>query len=266
MPDRSRQLADNSGFVLLHVLWLLLAATALASSMLSQAVMRSEDVALAQQLTQRALAQESAIELVIHELVTEGSNSRWSGDGSITRELSIHGHSILLSVQNVDGLVDIGSADVMAISALLNSTRNPDNASALAKIVSARAKHHGSSRAFSSYAELQALSGLDAQTFPCIAPFITLFSGRLAPIPELTPVALVKLLGMPRLQVSQESALEDSTIASGSTYRIEAAQVSAGLPHGQILSVEVTITGLIRPSHVIRSWTSRIRSHDKLGC
>lgn len=241
--------------MLLHTLWLLMLASTLVSGLLVLANRRSADFALAERETRRELAQESAVELVIHDIVTRGARSRWLHPPRVIDEVDIEGQRIALSVQNVAGLVDAGSSDPKVLAAVLAASMEGAGGTTLARIEAARSRFGASARPFSTYAELRAIAQISDRSFDCLYRHVTLFSGRTEPDPLLATPELATLLQLKRPESLAPSAMEVEASAAGATYRVEAVPVPAGADRGgQVLSIEVAITGRLRPSHLIRSW------------
>lgn len=238
----------------MHTLWLLLATSALVAGVLAIASRASMDLALAEQAARRELAQESAVALVIHDILIRGSGSRWLRPPLATDTVDIEGHRILLTVQNVSGLVDAGTGHTKVLAALLAEVLDVGGANALAHIGTARGKTVAGMRPFSTYAELRAAAHLSDRDFNALYRHVTIFSGRSLPDPLLATPGLATVLRLNRGATQPISAMEAKGSAAGSTYRIEAVSVSVGDPGRQTLSLEVTITGRLRPGYLIRSW------------
>lgn len=255
---------SSSGFVLLHTLWLLLVASALISGLLILANQTSVNFSLTDLETRRELAQESAVELAIHDIVTRGARSRWLNPPTATEVVEIEGQRIALSVQNVAGLVDAGSSETTVLKTLLDGTLNRDGAIVLARIDAARSKR--GTRPFSTYAELRAITQITDQEFGCLYQSITIFSGRLEPNTLLMPLSLAKLLHAKRYESQTASVMETSGSTAGATYRIEAVSVPTNDLDGQVLSIEVTIIGRHSPSHLIRSWLRLPQTVNSMSC
>lgn len=266
MRARSLPSRPSDGFILLHTLWLLLTASALVAGFLVVANRSSEEFALAEREARQELAQESAVEFAIHDIVTSGTRSRWLHAPLVTGAVVIEGQHITLTVQNVDGLVDLGTGDLKLIDALLTQVVRADRSAILAQLNTVRFAHDGVARPFANYSELHAALGASNRAFMCLSPYITLFSGRTIPDATLAPTELVTLLRLDHRTSEQASALETVSGVAGSTYRIEAVPALAGSLGGQILSIEITITGQIRPSHMIRSWRYRYRTAKDGSC
>lgn len=245
---------SSSGFVLLHTLWLLLTASALVSALLVFASRASSDFALLERETRQELAQESAVELVIHDIVLRGAKSLWLQLPYVSDEIEVEDQNISVTVQNVAGLLDIGSVDSAVLTTLLDRTLHKDKSVVRARIESARSQRESIVRPFSTYVELRATMHVSDHYFSCLYQYVTLFSGRTKPDPLLVTPALGGLLGMDSRELERSSAMEIGESAAGSTYRIEAITRPINGIGSQVLSVEVTITGRRRPSHLVRSW------------
>lgn len=243
----------SSGFILLHTLWLLLTASAIVSGVLVLANRMSERFAMDERITDRTIALESAVELVVHDLVVNGVRSAWAALPSTSAIVEVQGKRVSVKVQNAAGLVDVGTAEPSVLNLLLHEAIGSDVGEAFARIASRR-RPNQVLRPFANYAELQARSGLSDRAFACLFPHITLYSGQSAPTPTLVPPTLANWLGVVRDSLPPNSAMETAPTTAGSTYRIDAGVSVAGESAGQWLSVEVTVTGQHRPSHVVRSW------------
>lgn len=112
------------------------------------------------------------------------------------------------------------------------------------------------------YTNLQAILGLDHKAFACLYPHITLYSDRPEPDWRYASSHLIELLGLRSRSPGTHSVLNEDTFQSvvGTTLRVNVFPENA--LHGTAgLSVEVTITGKIDPSHLVRSW-KRITKAD----
>lgn len=241
-------------------------ASALITGLLILTNRTSVDFALADRETRRELAQESAVELAIHDIVTRGARSRWLNLPTVTEVVEIESHRIALTVQNVAGLVDANSSEIKVLATLLDGTLGADGAIVFARIDTARSKMGVHARPFSTYAELRAITETSDRAFRCLYRYITLFSGGSEPNPSLTPLNLAKLLRVNGRKSLPSSAMESGSSVAGSTYRIEAVSVPTNNLPGQVLSVEVTITGRHKPSHLIRSWLYLPQTTNSVPC
>lgn len=259
MPRPSFPRNPSSGFILLHALWLLLAASAAIAGLLVLTSRRSEEFAAAERQVQMELAQESAAESVIYDLVSRGAGSPWLHAPLATATISVDGQPVTVTVRNVAGMLDPATVDGALLSEIFGRVLGTAGHSAVERIEAART---GPGRPFSSYAELRATTGLSDHAFACLYPYLTLFSGQTAPDPRLAPSELITMLRHEQGGTSAISPTSGSASPAGATYRIEA---SIAIDHyrSQLLTIEVTITGGIRPSHLVRSWQFRPRED---GC
>lgn len=245
-PRRTR----SEGFVLLHVLWLLLVAATLAAGAMTAVFHSAEELSISEQRLRSSLVQESAVEWVIHDLLVNGDRSVWIGEGIITRKVQIDQQLAAVSVQQVDGLVDAVTSDPQVLSRLLAGLTIPQ-----------RQPQPGFAAPLSSgvlrpatYADLQAMLGLGDSAFACLYPHVTLYSGRTEPDPRYASNRLAALAGPGSGASGARSAMSEDAAhgVAGATFRVNVfsgkdADGAAGL------SVEVTITGRIEPSHLVRS-------------
>ena len=96
--------------------------------------------------------------------------------------------------------------------------------------------------------------GLDHERFACLYPHVTLYSGRAEPDERYASSHLADLIGLRSAPLGERSILTDSPVHSvvGRTFRVNALSTNEqGDAAG--LSIEVTITGQIDPSHLVRS-------------
>ncbi len=240
----------SDGFVLLHVLWLLLVATALAAGAMTAVFYSSQELAISEQRLRASLVHESAIEVVIHDLLVNGDRSAWAGDGIVARSVQIGQQPVSVSVQQVDGLIDPLSSDPQLLGRLLARLAIVQGRSSAG--FTAIRSANGFQPA--TYVDLQATLGLDDDSFACLYHYVTLFSGRPAPNPRYASSGLAELAGLRSAAIGARSVMSESSAHNvvGSTFRVNSLiENNAGNATG--LSVEVTITGQIEPSHLVRS-------------
>ena len=79
----------------------------------------TEELAISEQRLSMDLAHESAVELVIHDILVNGNRSPWIGDGGVTRDVKIAERVIGVSVQQATGLVDPLTSDPKVLDRLL---------------------------------------------------------------------------------------------------------------------------------------------------
>ena len=248
MHAHSCGLVRSKGFVLLHTLWLLLVAATLVAGSMATVFYSTEELAISEQRLSMDLAHESAVELVIHDILVNGNRSPWIGDGVVTRDVKIAERVIGVSVQQATGLVDPLTSDPKVLDRLLERLAIDP----LSQGSSAERSAIGIRPA--TYADLQAMLGLDHERFACLYPHVTLYSGRTEPDERYASSHLADLIGLRSGPLGERSILTDSPVHSvvGRTFRVNAlATNEQGDAAG--LSIEVTITGQIDPSHLVRS-------------
>lgn len=261
MPSPLPRRARSEGFVLLHALWLLLVAATLAAGSMTAVFYSSEELSISEQRLRTRLVHESAVELAIHDLLVNGDRSAWIGDGIITRSVQIDQQFVSVSVQQVAGLVDPVTSDPAIFGRLLAGLAIPQE----------RQKPGGTATQSAdvlrptTYADLQAMLGLDDSSFACLYPYVTLHSGRTEPDLRHASKRLAELAGSRSGTSSGARSVmsEDSAHGVlGSTFRVNVFSESA--PGGADgFSVEVTITGQIEPSHLVRSRQRIVGAFDK---
>lgn len=242
-------LTRSNGFILLHALWLLITAAALISGIMTTTLYSSEEFTIAEQKLLAKLVQESAIQLVIYDILTNGNRSNWLRQGASPRNIEIEGQNVIVSVQNVSGLVDAITADRIIWEQLLSRLQINQSHPRYEKPASGVTQKIG----MTGYTELRAHLRLTDTAFNCLYPHITISSGKHRPETRYATATLIKLLNLPVAREGSTLAEDDNLSAAGSTYRINVF-TSKGLILNDGLSVEVSITGQILPSHLIRSW------------
>lgn len=254
----------SRGFVLLHTLWLLLAAATLIVGSMMAVFYSAEELTISERRLRADLAHESAVEMVIYDVLVKGNRSIWIGDGIVTRNVQISEQMFSVSVQQATGLIDAMTSDSRILSRLLawlaipRNSREPD-------FLSARST--GTLRP-ATYTDLQAMLGLSHSAFACLYPHITFYSGRVEPDWRYASNDLVELVGLRSRSAGTHSVLNDDTSShnvTGATLRVNVLPGNTS-DEAAGLSVEVTITGQIDPSHLIRSWKRITRMDNSKQC
>ncbi|MBS0512158.1 MAG: hypothetical protein JSR42_13410 [Proteobacteria bacterium] len=233
-------------------------AATLAASSMATVLYSTEELSISEQRLRADLAHESAVEWVIHDILANGSRSPWIGDGVVIQEVKIAERLVSVSVQQTTGLVDPVTSDPQVLNRLLKRlTQVPSSQSSSVErsAISIRP---------ATYADLQAMLGLDQEGFACLYPHVTLYSGRAEPEGRYASSYLADLLGLTSDSLGGRSILTDSPAHTvvGRTFRVNARSSSEqGATAG--LSVEVTITGQIDPSHLVRSRQRIAATADK---
>lgn len=250
MRARSLRRVRSEGFVLLHVLWLLLVAATLAAGSMAAVFHSSEELAISERRLRTHLAHESAVEMVIHDVLVTGNGSAWMGGGIVTRSMQAGEQRVSVSVQHAAGLIDPLASDPRILDRLRARLGIPRGT----QRPGAPPARSADALRPATYADLQALLGLDDKAFACLYPHITLYSDRTEPDLRHASDRLAELAGLGSGSPEAPSVLggnaSDGTI--GATFRVNV--FSGNVPGAAAgLSVEVTITGQIAPSHLVRS-------------
>ncbi len=253
----------SKGFILLHTLWLLLIVVTLVAGSMASVFYSAEELAISEQRLRADLAHESAVETVIHDILIRGDKSIWIGNGIISRNVQIGEQLFSVSVQQVAGLVDAMASNPQILNRLLTWLAIPQNPYK-SDSLSGRSTNI---LLPATYTDLQAIFGLDYKAFACLYPHVTLYSGRPQPDWRYASSHLIKLLGLRSLSPETHSVLNEDISQSvvGTTLRINVFPENA-LDGAAGLSVEVTITGKIDPSHLVRSWKRITRMDGSKQC
>ncbi|MCV2218102.1 hypothetical protein [Thauera sp. Sel9] len=254
-PRRAR----SEGFILLHALWLLLVATTLAVGAMTAVFHSAEELSISEQRLRTRLVHESAVEVVIHDLLINGDRSAWIGAGIIFRSMQIDQQILNVSVQQVNGLINPVTSDPAIFGRLLAGLAIPQGQ----QKPGFAAPHPSGVFRPATYADLQAMLGLDDGSFACLYPYVTLYSGRTEPDLRYAPNRLAKLAGLRPSASSEARSVMSEDGVPGSTFRVNVFAESAP-DDTSGFSVEVTITGQIEPSHLVRSRQRIIGASNKL--
>ena len=252
MHHRWNPSRQTSGFVLLHALWVLLAASALILGILQLGLRSAEDVAVWERNLKLDLALESAIDRVIYDLVSKKKNSRWLGNTVTTGEVQFDDHRFLVAVQPTDGLLDVNAADPWLLSRLFNYVTKSGAKHQLSQLLEHRTRYPKGTRPIPTYPDLQAILQIDDRTFACLYPYVTLFSNRSKPLPNAMDRRLARILQTGRLETAERSVIEATSSTMSRSYRITVRNTSF-TDKGQSFSVEILLTGLLEPSYLVRS-------------
>jgi hypothetical protein len=208
----------------------------------------TEELSISEQRLRADLAHESAVEWVIHDILANGSRSPWIGDGIVVQETKIAERLVGVSVQQATGLVDPMTSDPQVLNRLLKRLAQAPSS------LSSSVERSAISIRPATYADLQAMLDLDHKGFACLYPHLTLYSGRAEPEGRYASSYLADLLRLRSDSLGGRSILTDSPAHSvvGRTFRVNAVS-SNERDDGTGLSVEVTFTGQIDPSHLVRS-------------
>lgn len=224
----------------------------------------AEELTISERQLRAEFAHESAVEMVIYDVLVKGNRSIWIDNGIVTRNVQINERMFSVSVQQVTGLIDAVTSDSQTLSRLLTWIAIPLNSRAL-DFLSTRST--GIFRP-ATYTDLQAMFNLSHSTFACLYPHITLYSGRVEPDWRYASGHLIELAGLRSRSAGTHSVLNDDTSShnvTGATLRVNV--LPGNTPdEASGLSVEVTITGQINPSHLVRSRKRISRIYGNKQC
>ena len=224
----------------------------------------AEELTISERQLRAEFAHESAVEMVIYDVLVKGNRSIWIDNGIVTRNVQINERMFSVSVQQVTGLIDAVTSDSQTLSRLLVWLAIPRNSRGL-DFLSARSTD---THRPTTYTDLQAMLGLDHGTFACLYPYITLYSGQAEPDWRYASSHLIELVGLRSRSIGTYSVMNDNTSShdvTGATLRVNVLPGNAS-DEATGLSVEVTITGQINPSHLVRSWKRISRTYGNKQC
>lgn len=254
----------NSGFVLLHALWLLLLGVTLAAAALTLSYQHKQRSYANAKRTRVEIAVESAVHQVLYELIDEGRPGRWTG-AEVTGTVSVDRIDVAVRVVDAAGLVDLNSADDETLLNLFSALPAPANPQRLLSSLrgTQEALPHGPGR-LRGFAEIESLHGMTPDLFACLYPHVTMFTGASTPAPEFTSPWLRQVLHMQDAD-GHSSVLEGNVSNAGRVYRIEA-QAHAGSEGTRRLDAHVRFTGHRDQPYWIYAWWWRARDDAATRC
>lgn len=235
---------QSKGFVLLQALWVLLLATLLVSIAMALGLSRAKDGEVDATVFKSEVAAESALQIVLFDLLSNGSRSKWLAHAEV-RDVELNDVHYGVTVQLTDGLVDLNSADDVTLRRLLIAVSRDDVGKMTADIKAARP--------ISSYSGLEAVDGLNQESLAVLRPHITLFSGREVPVAEDATQWLIDALG---LKPSSSGVIWDASGSSiaGKTIRICVFPLGDAQSK-RALSTEIVITGRKDQPYLTYDWS-----------
>jgi general secretion pathway protein K len=256
---------DDSGFILLTSVWLLVLGGAIAAAVMlgARTAVRSVKAAEQQMLAGEAL--QSARDQVIADLMKAGRFSRWAqpaASGSLSAGESL---SIDVRVSQEGGRLDLLSAQQDKIDGLFAALGLPaaTRESARTSLETLRKASASGKRPLRSLLELSAQSGWTPELMACLLPHVTIHSGMTAPSSSAISDSLARILNTGRR--SDEGGAADSQSVAGELYRIE---TSARLPQGVARAAwMVRITGdLQQPYWILGSYPGGLPTAESPNC
>lgn len=241
MPRPCCQSFRNSGFVLLQTLWLLLLASLLTTVVLTTSLSNARDGAATVSAFRVEMAAESAVHVVLHDMLTAGPHSAWVRRVAASK-LPIDGTEVTVSVTDANGLVDLNAANEATLRRFLAAALPTREAATLLNAIKA-------ARPIGDYSTLIALEGME-DVFESLSPYVTLYSKRSLPSAESAPDWLAKVL---RLEKGDPGVLSDTSAITGRVFKIEATARS-NVATSRKLSAEVLITGRLDQPLWVYDW------------
>ena len=234
----------QDGMALIVVLWLIVLLSIMAAGHSRNA---RTDTTLAARQVQSAKARaiaEAGINHVILEMLAADSDRKLRTDGSLFR-VRIGEDDVTIAIRDASGFVDLNSADAALLDALLKACsvgetarrdlvdaildwRDKDELSHLNGVedddyVASGVAWTSRDDAFESIDELKYLPGMSQARYDCLAPFVTVHSGRGGLNLEFAPPALVAALtGKEVLPVEPGDADRKASGPRNGTYHIYA--------------------------------------------
>ncbi|WGG52879.1 hypothetical protein [Rugamonas sp. DEMB1] len=230
---------SNSGFVLLQALWLTLLTSLLASTMLEASLGAAKDSEAAIAAFRTEMAAESAIHTALYQLLVSGIAPSFQ-----RRAMQIDGHEVLVTTQDVSGLLDLNACDEAALHRLLASLNIGDGRPAVSAILAARP--------LTSYAALAAIHGVSQHHIDRLMPHVTLFSRQAAPNASIASQWLATTLG---LKLAAPSVLTGASSPAGRVVRITAV-AKTRTASSRRLVVEYLVTGRRDQPYWVYEWVA----------
>ncbi|MGR9051502.1 MAG: hypothetical protein ACU84J_02520 [Gammaproteobacteria bacterium] len=238
---RFRRNNRRAGFILLHTLWFLLLVALLLAVTLEVGRRTAERLTIEKQRIERELAEESAVNDVLFEILERGFKP------TAERDYAFNGQHFKIAAVASHGLVDVNAGQADFLRQIARHSRiDPD------RLLRLRRQQDSLNPGIADYATLVARLGLTDRQFSCLYPYVTLFSGRSSPLKHYMPPPVKTLLG--RLPDENSSVINnDERFTMGDSVRIDVNPLPSP-PDGYYLSVEIVLTGRMDTPFIIRSW------------
>lgn len=213
-PDRPE---GERGLALISVVWVILLLSLMVGSLMMSA---RGDIKLTGALEERAKAQalaDAGIARAIMGLSDPNASRRWRLGGH-SRSLSLGGGTVNITIEDEFGKIDLNRADESVLRALFASvTEDPAEADALASAVADwrdedvlvrlnGAEEKAYERAgfedgprngpFETVDELVLVLGVTPDMVRCLAPMLTVYSGRRTPDMRTAPAQVLAAIGL----------------------------------------------------------------------
>lgn len=241
MTGRNRHSANGGqrGFILIGTVWLLLLCAAIVAVLMLRAHESIAGATGERDILESRLALDSAIDVVVADLIFNGNRSRWSrlpASGSIT----VSDRPIAVTLSSETGRADLNDGDPAVIAAALQGlgVEPRTRAGIVDEIRARRAK----GERVASWAGLQKL--LAPADGRCLEDHFTLYSGLSAPRENQASPELLRALGKPA------TAFGPSPPEPGSALRL-----AAQTEQGASLTVIIRVTAQREQPYVVMRWS-----------
>ncbi len=231
------------GFVLLVTIWLLLLCAAMVAVLMLRGQQHALEAADVGDRLKTRLALESAVEMVIGDILFRGPASRWivvPGQGQV----DVGGTPVGVTMTSEDGRLDLNEVDLDTLDTALRGFGV--TATARGAMIGQVKAARDEKRRIASWAEVErivALAGSASPGGPCLLDELTIYSGRGQPNQRHMDTGLARALGIVRVGDT------GGTIDPGSAVRIVAT-----MPKGARLVAVVRITGLVDEPYLVSYW------------
>lgn len=236
---------SDPGFILLAAVWLLLLAGAVIAAMTLTALRESKAAHGARNQLAADMAVESAVQLVIADLIENGGRGRW-GKTPASGTIMVDDIAVELSVTNEAGRLDLNEAEPSTIDGtLMGLGVAPDTRE---RVLGEVARLRLAKRRLGYWAELERLLALASHDGQCLVPLFTLWSGQAMPTPQQMPQALAKAMGQMG-NIGGEPASTDTI--TGQVFRVVA---QTREPSATRLIAMVRVTNWLGNPYGIHVW------------
>lgn len=241
--DLSDGTNEESGFVLITALWLLLLCGAVVALMMLRSAGRAEASHAAAAQVQARLDLDAAVETIAADLLFRGEQSLWSrapAQGTI----DIDGRTVTADVSSEAGRLDLNDGDPVIIDHALQGlgVTAAGRTMLLGRLQQLRVRH----RRIASQAMLDhVVAGVSEDPGLCLDRYVTLYSGLTRPDEGAMPAALAQALAVPQGGGEAATALRPGTPIR---IRLRSAQ-------GASLLAVIRVVGTLGRTYDVMRWT-----------
>lgn len=239
---RSPSGTSSRGFALVAVMGFVLLMTILVASVVSQSRQNLRTSTLALDAVTANAILEAGLQRAVLGLLAARPDDRWQADGQ-ERTFTFHDHGLTVRIEDEAGKIDVNASAPQTLSRFFSMMgQSAEDASALADRIAdwrdtddlrhlngAEASDYrmagignGPANApFHTTSEIRKVLDFPEGLFPCIAPYLTVYSGSAQILPQSAPARLKSLIEQDEAtQQSVVSGRRRGTTAGGRTFRI----------------------------------------------